>query len=92
MTKTQIANEIAAQYVAVQKMSLSDLLSKHTAFDTFAAYAETQAKNNYAMTIRFNVDARSKRDIREAAEKQVLAERLASQGYPLYLNGKAINY
>lgn len=84
MTKERIQNETQAATEAAKKMSLSELLSSVTAFDTYAAYHAA----NYTMTVRWEDKPRSLWAIREKAIKKEMANRLLAQGHVLYLNGK----
>lgn len=87
MTNARIQNETQAASEAAKKMSLSELLSSVTAFDSYAAYHAA----NYTMTVRWDAKPRSLYAIREKAIKKELANRLLAQGHTLYLNGKLTN-
>lgn len=91
LSRQERADAIAREYVAAQAMSLTQLLKSRTAFPSFAAYHAAAVGSNYRATIRYDPDACTIDDIREAVQLQTLAERLALAGYALFWNGRHVN-
>ncbi len=87
MTAAARINEAAKAQDNAAKMSISQLLAKHTGFKSYAPYSET-AETGYIMTVIFDTKARSKSGITTAVEKQEMADRLVAMGHKIFMNGR----